>query len=99
MTKQFSDFGIEAPKAKFTGDKIKMNYILDKKVKVLDYMIEPSKFKEGKAMCLRLWLDVDNTKRILFTGSVSLMRQIENIPAGQAFETVIVKKEEQFLFT
>lgn len=99
MTKQFSDFGVEAPKAKFTGDKIKMKNILNIKVQVLDYLIEPSKFEKGSGSCLRLQLLFNDHKRVLFTGSRSLIEQIKNIQAGTQFETIIVEKEDQYLFT
>ncbi len=96
MAKQFSDFGIEAPKVNFTGDKIHITDVLNKKIRVLDYLIEDSKFK-GKR--LRLQIEVNSAKRIMFSGSTALMAMIAKIPQGQAFETTIIAESKRLLFT
>lgn len=44
---QFKNFNIHAELNSFTGDKIKIEKVLNREIKVLDFKIEDSKIKPG----------------------------------------------------
>lgn len=96
---QFSDFGITTNNKGFIGDKIKIDRILNKTITVHDYKIDKSKF-EGKGQCLHMQVEVDGSKRVIFTGSVGLIEVIDKIPkTGFPFQTTIIKDNERYQFT
>jgi len=100
--KSFKDFGIKTEvEKKFTGDKIKIVKILNKEITILDYKIEDSNFKGGNGKRLFLWIEVDGTKRVLFTAGQQLQKTIEEIPkvGGFPFKTTIIEEDEQYLFS
>lgn len=72
--KKFKDFGIKPALQSLTGDKIKMERILNREIKVYDYRIEDSKFK-GK--CLYLQISIGESKHVVFTGSMVLIEMIQ----------------------
>lgn len=97
MTTRFSDLGIQPTFNHFTGDKIKINKVLNKEIKVIDYVIKPSKFKGN---CLHIQIEVEGTKHIVFTGSNILSETIEKVPKQSfPFQTVIVQENEHYEFT
>lgn len=98
---RFSDLGISIKTKGFEGDKIQIHKILNKEVKVLAYEIKPSKFTEkGNGKCLYVQLEDNNGKRVLFTGSVTLMDLIEQVPKHSfPFTTTIVMEGERLIFT
>ncbi len=96
--KKFSDFKIKPSLSAFTGDKIKIEKILNIPIKVLAFKIEPSKHTSGK--CLTLQIEKNNTQHVVFTGSTILMQMIQEVPEdGFPFETTIVKESEHLEFT
>lgn len=97
----FKDFNITSSQKAFTGDKIKIDRILNREIVVIDYKIENSKFeKKGSGKCLTLQIQVGQTKHVVFTGSSGLMEQIEKVPKDKLpFITTIVKENERFEFT
>jgi len=97
--KTFQQFGIKATIKAFTGDKIKINKIINREITVHDYKIEDSKF-EGKGKRLDLQIELNQTKHLVFTSSVGLMEVIQQIPKdGFPFRTTIVEENERFEFT
>lgn len=93
---KFSELGVKTPiQMAFTGDKIKINKILNKEIVVHDWRLEDSKFqKKGNEKCLYLQIEVEGSKRIVFTGSVQLARTIEQIPREKfPFTTTIIENE------
>jgi hypothetical protein len=99
--KDFKDFGIEPTQLNFTGDKIKLQRILNKEIIVLDFKIEPSKFTEkGNGKCLYIQIEIGDTKHILFTGSANLMNMIELVPKDNfPFKTTLQKDDMLLKFT
>lgn len=96
---QFKDFNIKPQSQAFTGDKIKMSKILNRRIIVHDFKIEDSKQKSG-TQCLYLQISVNENKHVVFTGSTVLMETIQRVPpTGFPFETTIVKENERFEFT
>lgn len=82
--KKFSDFNIKRERNGFVGDKI-----------------NKSKFMESNSdKCLFLQIEIEGTKRVLFTGSKILTEMISQVPKEELpFETVIIKQGETFEFS
>ncbi len=99
--KQFKDFEIKKADQGFTGDKIKMNKILNKQIIVLGYKIDASKFTEkGSGHCLTLHIKLGENMHVIFTGSKSLMQNIRQVPPeDMPFTTTIVEENERYEFT
>jgi len=96
--KEFKEFAIKPVVNGFTGDKIKIDRILNKRIIIHAYKIEESKFKEkGNGKCLHMQIEIDGDKRIVFTGSVALMEIIRQVPPdGFPFKATIAKPGERF---
>lgn len=95
--KKFNQFGIKPTEKGFTGDKIKMNRILNRPIIVKDFKIEPSNFS-GNRLCLHI--EVSGTEHIIFTGSNVLMETIALIPRNEfPFETTIINNNDRFEFS
>lgn len=97
---QFSTFGIKPQSPGLEGDKVKIDRILNKPITVHAYRIGPSNFPDkGNGKRLDLQITVDNTKRIVFSGSGVLMEMIERVPKnGFPFQTTIVKENDRYEF-
>lgn len=97
--KSFKDFKIAKPAQAFAGDKIALDRILNKQVIVHQYKILPSTKKPGTD-CLHISLQVDGDMRLFFTGSKSLITQIEQVDkADFPFTASITKEDRQLSFT
>lgn len=95
--KQFSDFNIVAASDSFTGDKIKIERILNIPITLVAFRIKDSKFNGN---CLWLQIKKGETEHVVFTGSATLIEMIQKVEhADFPFSTTIVKKDERFLFT
>jgi len=95
--KSFKDFGIQPKLKTLTGEKIKIERVLNTEITVWDYRIEPSKFT---GRCLYLQIEYKNEKRVIFSASTVLIELIEQIPkTGFPFKTTIIKNDERFEFT
>lgn len=83
------------------GEKIRIEKILNREVIIEKYRIEPSKYPgKGNGQCLYLQLDIDNSKRVLFTGGTGLIDTIQRIPAESfPFRTTIIKDNDRLIFT
>lgn len=98
--KKFSQFGIKVVNRPFSGDKIKIDKVINREVTVEAYKIEKSKFDNGNGNRLCLQIKRNEEQYIIFTGSGNLMQQIQQVPEdGFPFETTIIKENEMFLFT
>jgi len=97
--KKFSDLGItiETP---MTGDKIKLSKVLNRLFVLLDFHISDSKFQKGKSeKCLKLQIEIDGEKRIIFSGSSILMNQIGQMnKTDLPVECTIVQVSEHYEF-
>lgn len=96
----FKDFGIKPVIKNFSGDKIKIERILNKEIIVEAYKIEKSNFEKGSGMRLVLQIAIGDDKRIVFSGSVVLMDMIKQVPENNfPFSTIIIKENERLQFT
>lgn len=95
----FKDFNISPVIKNFTGDKIPIKRIFNREIRVLDYKIEPSKQKENSQL-LTIHIEFQDEKRVVFTGSIILIQQIESVPKnGFPFITTIINDNEYYEFT
>jgi|SRR5690554_5519198 len=95
----FKNFNIKPNLSTFTGDKIKINKVLNTEIIIHKYKIEDSKAKPGTKM-MTLQIERNQEKNIIFTGSRVLMDMIQQIPeTGFPFKTTIVRESEHLEFT
>jgi len=97
--KTFESLGIETHEQQhFAGEKIKMSKVLNRKIEVHKFKIEPSKFNKGN--CLFIQITLNGTQHILFTGSIYLIETIQKVPKDSfPFTTTIIEDNERFKFT
>lgn len=100
MTK-FSDLNIKMPSAGLEGEKIKIDRILNKEIKVHAFEVKASKYADkGNGKCLHMQIEVDQAKRVVFTGSGVLMETLAQVPKNAfPITTTIIKQNERFQFT
>lgn len=97
--KQFKDLNIKPTIKSFVGDKIKIDKIIDKPIITHAYKIATSKFeKMGKDSCLHLQIELANEKRVVFTGSVTLIDIMKQVPDDYfPFEATIKKIDDRLV--
>lgn len=98
---KFSSFSINPCEGKFMGDKIKIKKVFDKDIIVLDFLIENSKYTDkGEEKCLKLQIEMNGQKHVLWTGSRVLMEMIQQVDRRSLpFQTVIKEEGETYQFT
>ena len=96
---RFSDLNIKNEDS-FSGDKIKIEKILNREITVIKYKTEASNFPKNKSgLCMTLQIEMSGIKYIVFSGSDFLMKQLsqvteENFP----FLATIIKTNEHYEF-
>lgn len=83
------------------GDKIKIKKVFDKEIVVLDFLIESSKYSEvSQGKCLKLQIEINGIKHVLWTGSRVLMEMIQQVDRRSLpFKTIIIEDGESYQFT
>ncbi len=101
LMRKFSELNITIENKSFTGEKIAIKKILNKEISVVAYKIGGSKYTDkGTGKCLHLQITLNGDKRVVFTGSSTLMQQIEKVPADAfPFVTTIIEVEDRYEFT
>ena len=94
--KRFSDFAKE-PNV-MVGDKIKIDEVLGKEIKIIGHKISDSKQKVGTKV-LTLQFILDGEERILFTGSNVLIEQMEKYGHEAPFLATIEKVNKFYTLT
>lgn len=92
--KRFEDFSKEEI---LDGDKIKLEDILNKEVKVINHSVKSSKLKDGKYLTLQI--EFNDKKHVIFTGSEVLIKQIEKYKNEIPFLATIRKINKYYSFT
>jgi len=88
--KRFSDFATESPP--LDGDKIKLDSILNQEIEIVGCRFGSTKYSKNKTgKYLTLQILINKTKRVVFTGSDVLIRQVEKYESEIPFATTIVK--------
>ena len=97
--KSFKDMGIKVNSPNFTGDKIKIDRILNREIAVLDFKIGPSTQKPGTEY-LTLQIEVNQQKHIVFTGAKPLIQTIQQVERSDfPFKTTIIKENDTLQFS
>ncbi len=99
--KTFDELNLPQQENGFSGDKIAMKKILNKKVVVENYRIVPSKYPDkGNPLRLDLQISIGEEKHITWTIAKGLQDTIQKIPkTSLPFETTIVSKNDKYFFT
>jgi hypothetical protein len=97
--KRFSDFADEP--LRLDGDKVRINEILNKEIKIVGYAVRKSKYgKDEKGRYATIQFEEDNSmKKIFFTGSDVLINQLEKYGNQVPFIAVIKKIDKYYTFT
>lgn len=92
---------IKPTQKSFVGKSLEIEEIFNQEIIVHYYEIGPSKFPEkGNGKCLKMQIEYEGRKRVVFTGSGVLMDQIEQVEESKfPFKTIIVKNDKRFEFT
>ncbi len=93
--KKFADFA--KPNNAMTGDKIKIDKVLDKEIVVKSYKIGESKYKEDKDL-LTLQIELSNEERVIFTSSSVLINQIKEYESEMPFIATIKQINNYYTF-
>lgn len=95
--KRFSDFAEEA--RPLDGEKISIAKVIGREIVLIGYKVVTSKYKESNSPeCLTLQFELDEERRILFTGSKILIEQMEKYGDEIPFSTVIKKIDKYYTF-
>ena len=97
--KRFSELGIVNQDG-FSGDKIKIDKILNREITVIKFKVETSKFPKNKSeKYLTLQIEMSETKYVIFSGSDYLMNQLAQVAEVDfPFTATIIKSNEHYEF-
>lgn len=94
---RFSDFSEE--KATLEGKRICIDDILNCEIIINDYSITKSKFNKGNGNYLTIQIILKEERRVIFTGSEILMKQIEKYKDKLPYLAVIKRINRYYTFT
>lgn len=100
MMKRFSDFA-KTPKV-LDGQKVKIESVVDREIKIIGYRIEKSKYTGKSEKCLTVQfeeMDEEGKHYIFFTGSGVLLEQFEEYGEEIPFSATIRKVDKFFTLT
>ncbi len=92
--KRFSDFAEET--TPLDGDKVKIDVILNREIMVTGFKISSSKYKENSQRCMTLQFEMEEARRVIFTGSSVMIEQVERYKNHIPFLTVIKKVDRYY---
>lgn len=92
--KRFGDFADDTILA---GNKVKIEDVLNTEVAILDFSVKTSKHNEGNYLTIQV--EVDNEKRVIFTGSGVLIDQLEKYKGELPFLATIRKVNKYYSLT
>ena len=81
-----------------SGEKIKIDDVLEKEIIVHGYMVSDSKFKPNEK-CLKIGIELNHLNRVIFTGSKILLKQCEKYKDKMPFKTKLVKVNKHYAFS
>jgi hypothetical protein len=100
---KFKDFDITPVNKGYIGEKISINRIINKEIKIIGFKFKDSNYKEVDKYdkCLHLQIFVDDKMHVVFIGSETLVNMIQQLPEdGFPFFTTIIKCDDRrYLFT
>ncbi len=93
----FKDFNIEPSEKGFVGDKVKIEWVLNIRIRIYKYRIVPSKFGGDR---LDMQIEMNGTKHVLWSSSKNLIEMIEKVPKDRIpFNTTIIKRDRDYIFS
>lgn len=96
--KSFKDLGINVINDSLTGEKIKISKVIGKDITVLKFKVTKSKYDKCEN-CLTIQIEMNGEKKVFFTGSEMLRKQIEQVPESEfPFSTKIEVINETYQF-
>ncbi|MDX9690528.1 MAG: hypothetical protein RBT70_08750 [Alphaproteobacteria bacterium] len=99
--KRFSEFADLSERPVMDCDKVSMQSVLNKEIKVINYRVKNTKFSYSKNdQCLTIQFETEEGERkVIFTGSAVLIDQIERYKEHLPFYATIVKTGKFFSFS
>lgn len=95
MSEEFSSFNDFAKEeCQFEGDKKKIEDIINKKILIINYRINKSKFKDSNYTTVQY--KIDEKMCITFTGSEVITKQLDKYKDRIPFYTKIIKKGKYY---
>jgi hypothetical protein len=92
--RRFADFA--EPSCLLDGEKIRIDDVVNREIAILNYSVRESRFSKNKSgNYLTLQVEIDNERRVLFTGSDVLIEQMEQYGDKVPF-IAIIKKVDKF---
>lgn len=75
---RFGDF-VDNDEKPFSGDKVRLNDLINKELIILRYKVRPSKYKDKSDRCatVQFKYDENGEEKIFFTGSSVIISQLE----------------------
>lgn len=95
---QFSDFADDNNHI-IEGDKIKIAKVLNHEIILTNYRILDSKYQNNNTECLQLQIEIEDEKRVIFTGSKVLIKQIKKYEEHIPFMTTIKQVDRYYTFS
>lgn len=96
---KFKDLNIKIETNNFIGDKMSVDSLLNREIKILAYKVEDSNKRPG-TKCLHIQFEVNGIKYVSFLGSKRLIETIEQVPKNAfPLETTIIKQNRSYQFT
>jgi hypothetical protein len=96
--KRFKDFNIKSKNDNFSGEKVKINKILDKEIIIENFKINPSKIRIGTEFLIIKIIFLEE-ERIIISGSKNLIQMIQEVKKEDfPFLATITKKGEMLEF-
>ena len=93
--KRFADFNTD--QAPLDGEKIQLEDILNVEVLVIGFNIRKSKYgKNASGKCLALQIEIDDVRRLVFTGSDVMISQLEKYGGEIPFLTTVRKIDRYY---
>lgn len=98
--KNFSDLGIKSETDNFIGEKIKLHKNLNTEMIFHKYLISPSKYpKHNNADVLKLQVELEGKKHVIFSISKGLMKTIRVIPEDSfPFKAKVINNNDHYEF-
>lgn len=98
--KKFSDLNIKVESDNFDGNKISIDDLLNRKITVLGYRIDQSKYpKPGADKCVCIHIEVAGTRHVVFTASRILRETLSLVSTDDfPFTAKIVKNNRRLEF-
>ena len=95
---KFSDFARE--ECRFAEEKIAIDDIIGQPIIVLEYYVQKSNFKDSiDKERMTMLIEIGGARRVVFTKSEVLIRQMRQYESHLPFETIIIHPKRYYTFS